>query len=797
MNLDSEEVDWLARYRAIETLIADPAGLVKNGAVFPHWINNLAFWYTREGEVGREVRIVEVERPEAARTVEFSLLVKAANEGMSDRGTAIRERDISIVSVAPAADRITFKAKNAIWEVGFDGTNAVARDPESPFVVPNPQGTATIEVRDHNLFLQRDSVEVQLTQDGESNYAYASAPLSARASQIAIGNAVEGKWSPDGTKFFTLLTDERSVRELPLIDYVPDEGVRPKVRTNLTSLPGDEHVTLFTLLLVDTISGQVNRIDHPKLPAVRMNSTVFSDEMVWWSADSSTVYFVSIPRGEARADVIACEAATGKTRLVFSEVSDSYVDVSVNVYAPALARHLPNTNKLVWYSERTGNGHLYLYDLATGEMERALTEGEWRVLQTFGSDPSEKHLYFLAAGVDSDASPYATRPMKVSISSGSSSVESLVLDSGTHRVWRPSDYDMLLDTLTSGEASTDISGFSPQKEFFVATASYLDRVPVTTLYRNDGSIVAELEVGRSDSLPPDWKWPVPFTATAADGKTQVNGILYYPHDYQEGNKYPLIDNIYGGPQVRNTPIGLFGDATQTHTAVEAAGYARLGAFVIVMDGRGTTERGKAFHDASWRRVQDASSLEDHVAAIHELAARIPDIDLERVGITGFSAGGYASALAAFRHGDLFKVAVAGGGNYDQSLFWHTWGERYHGAFDAEHYRAQAAKTYAKDLRGKILFIHGLRDHGCHPASLFQLLSELVDAHLDYDLVLLPKAAHDITGYGERKRLDYFVTHLFGGTPPKEKVRFARAIDQWAKELQESARSIDMEAADAN
>lgn len=199
---------------------------------------------------------------------------------------------------------------------------------------------------------------------------------------------------------------------------------------------------------------------------------------------------------------------------------------------------------------------------------------------------------------------------------------------------------------------------------------------------------------------------------------------------------------------------------------DAAHLAALGCFVLVLDGRGTANRERAFREASYGAVHTASNLEDHVAAIRELAQREP-IDLERVGITGFSGGGYMTAIAALRHGDFFKVAVAGGGNYDQALFWHCWGERYHGPYSAEHYAKQAARTYADGLKGRLLLVHGLLDSGCHPGALFQFVQALIDANKDVDLVLLPREGHTWGNYGARRRLDYFVQHLLHATPPHD------------------------------
>lgn len=199
---------------------------------------------------------------------------------------------------------------------------------------------------------------------------------------------------------------------------------------------------------------------------------------------------------------------------------------------------------------------------------------------------------------------------------------------------------------------------------------------------------------------------------------------------------------------------------------EAAALASLGCHVLLLDGRGTAWRERAFRQASYGAVHTASSLEDHIAAIEQLAEQSGTIDLERIGITGFSAGGYMSALAALRHGDFFKVTVAGGGNYDQAAFWHCWGERYHGPYDEAHYRVQAAKHYAAGLRGKLLLVHGLLDSGCHPGPLFQLVQTLIDENKDFDLVLIPKGQHQWTGYGQRRRIDYFVQQLFGARPPQ-------------------------------
>ncbi len=186
-----------------------------------------------------------------------------------------------------------------------------------------------------------------------------------------------------------------------------------------------------------------------------------------------------------------------------------------------------------------------------------------------------------------------------------------------------------------------------------------------------------------------------------------------------------------------------------------------------MDGRGTAERDKAFHHASYGAAHTASNVEDHIAGIRQLAARHPYIDTTRVGIYGFSGGGYMTTSAMLRFPDFFDVGVSGSGNHDQRLFWHTWGERYQGLLDGDNYLNQANLSYVKDFKGKMLFIHGLIDHGVHPGGLFQLTQALMNENKDFDLILLPQAGHELPGYGMRRMFDYFVRHLAGREPPAD------------------------------
>jgi len=710
--VSSEQPDWAFRYARADAMLHAAAG-VANGAVFPHWIDDERFWYRRSGGAGIEYRIVD-----------------AASGRMET------------VEAPPASGA-------------------------EPGVLISPDRRWGVSVRNGNLWL-RDLAgggERALTHDGEERNAYAVKPAAFRLLNPGRPELPEACWSPDSSRLFTLRTDERRVTALPLVDFAPRDGLRPEVRFTPTSAPTDRDVTEFRLVVIDIATAHHSVPDHRRLPAVRMNDTVFSAGLAWWSAAGQSVYFVDSDRGERAVRLVEWEIDTGRTRALLTETDHAYIDLGPNVYEPALVRPLPDTDELIWYSERSGYGHLYLYELTTGRLKHQLTDGAWQVHRILHVDAGRRDVLLLGGGLAPDEGPYAAKPCLVSLDGGA---PRLVSDAaGDHVVWPAQPYVGLSQLELVGEDPAQINGVSPAGGYFIETVGTPHELPRTVLRTRTGEEIAVLEVASGDRLPPDWTWPEPVRCRAADGSTELYGLLFRPPEHDPEHTYPLIDFIYPGPQMSQIPRSAFarGGIDTDLQLVEAAHLASLGAFVLLLDARGTSGRSREFHLTSYGAVQDASNLEDHVAAIRELAGHDPSIDLDRVAVTGFSAGGYAAAHAALRFGDFFKIAVAGGGNYDMRLFWHTWGDRYHGGPDPARWEAQAAKSYAGKLTGRLLIIHGLLDPACHPAGMFQLAQALIDAGQDFDLVIEPRQGHALGGHGLRKRLDYFVTHLFGDTPP--------------------------------
>jgi dipeptidyl-peptidase 4 len=749
----------LARYqRAAEIQAANAHRWILNENVVPHWIPGRdRFWYKRELAEGHRFTIVDAATGAKAVAFDHAHLAKALGE---KTGKSFDPNALPLYNLTIDADGVVrFTTLGQAWR--FDRAESLYEDaaPRGNYAL-SPDGKLGVLSMDSNLWVEdmKTGTKTQLTFDGETYYAY-GAPPAARISSSPTPYVV---WSPDSTRVLTAQTDDRKVLDLPLIDFAPQDGVRPTVFHTRAALPGDPNATTFRLVIIDVPTGHQTAIRYPPVPAVRMNDSPMEGNRVWWGADSKVAYFVDVERGEKVVHVAAVDADSGDVRELFSEKSDTYVELGSDVYETASIRPLPKTNELIWYSERSGWAHLYLYSLATGKLIRPLTSGNWLVRNILGVDENRREVYVSIAGRTPRKNPYYREIAKVNLDTGvmkvlsSSNEDHEVLEQGGI-----SNEEADLEVIAGADPKS-LVGFAPSGDYFVETVTTASMPAKTVLRDREGKLIATVEAGDASRVPRFWRWPQTVSLTAADGKTEINGLVFKPSDYDSAKKYPVIDYIYGGPQIAYVPTSF------AHGAyLEAASLAELGFVTVVIDGRGTAQRSRAFHTASYGKAETASNLEDHITGIRQLSAADPAIDGSQVGIIGFSAGGYMAASAMLRYPDFFKVGIAAGGNHDQRLFWSTWGERYEGYPAGDNYEQQANSTYAANLKGKLLLVHGLLDIGVHPAAVFQLEQALIDHNKDFDLLLFPRSHHDIPGYGTRRTWDYFVANLAGERAPHE------------------------------
>jgi dipeptidyl aminopeptidase/acylaminoacyl peptidase len=401
---------------------------------------------------------------------------------------------------------------------------------------------------------------------------------------------------------------------------------------------------------------------------------------------------------------------------------------------------------VLWFSERDDWGQLYLYDLTTGALKRKVTTGEGNVSLVLRVDEKTRDILFVGMGKEKNRDPYFRHLYRVGIDGKPLTL--LTPEDGDHSVM-----------------------LSPSGKYFVDTWSRPD-LPPTSVLRDaqSGKLIATLEQADvSRLLATGWKPPTRITVKGRDGKTDLYGLMYTPRNLDSTRKYPIINYIYPGPQAGSVGSRQFSPATRDNQAL-----AELGFVVVAIDGMGTPNRSKSFHDAYYGRMND-NTLPDQVAGMKELAQRYRFIDIDKAGMWGHSGGGFATAAAMFKYPDFFKVGISESGNHDNRLYEDDWGERYQGLLvrkpdGTDNYDIEANQTHAKNLKGKLFLAHGTMDDNVPPVNTLVVVDALVKAGKDFDLLMLPNAAHgfgNATYYMMRRRWDYFVQHLMGATPPKE------------------------------
>ncbi len=605
---------------------------------------------------------------------------------------------------------------------------------------PSPDGKKTIVLKDYNLYVRDIATgkETQLTTDGVKDFGYATdnAGWTKSTQPIVL-------WSPDSKKVAAFQQDERGVGEMYLVNTSVGH---PKLEAWKYPLPGDEVITTIQRVVIDVESGKVTRF---KMGADQHRSTLCDDIKcrgsewadVQWSPDGSKLAFVSTSRDHKQARLREADVATGEIREINEEAVETQYesgDGKVNWQV------LYGSNEYLWYSEKSGWGHMYLGNWKTGKITGQITSGEWLVRQVLRVDEKERVIYFLAAGREKGRDPYFSHLYRIGFDGKG------------------------LQLLTPEDANHEIT-FAPSGKFFFDSYSKPDVPPVSVVRDDKGKLASTLEKADiSKLLSAGWKAPIPFSVKARDGVTDLYGLLFVPTNVDPKKKYPIVNHIYPGPQG-----GSVGSRSFSPARGDCQALAELGFVVFELDGMGNPTRSKKFHDFYYGNMGD-NTLPDQIAGMKQIAARYPYVDLDRAGIYGHSGGGFATADAMFRYPDFFKVGISEAGNHDNRNYEDDWGERYVGllkknADGTSNYDDQANQSLAKNLKGKLLLAHGTMDNNVPPYNTLLVVNELIKANKDFDLIMLPNRGHGFGNepYMVRRRWDYFVKHLLGAEPPKE------------------------------
>jgi dipeptidyl-peptidase 4 len=755
-------------YRRAERFLSwNKEKYVVNADVRHHWIPGQdRLWYARVNQRGeREFIVVDAANGARAPAFDHTGLARALT---SATGAAVEPGNLPFEFFRYSNDgsAVEFLVDSQRWECSLRGhgcrTVPTAAVPE----IVSPDGKWAAFLRGHDVWLRSTAggESRALTHDGVQHYSYGRSPGS---STHAVGDVRQGiasppqvTWSPDSRFLVTHRIDEREVRDLFLVQSVPEDGsVRPKLYTYRYPMPGDEHVPRLEPVVLDVAQRRVVRLRTA--PLICSVMPLVEQYHTWWSDDSRTLYYLNRDRYSRALTLYKADPLSGEVSQVLRETTDTTLrtsnDKSTFAEDPAI-RTLSNGD-LVWFSQRDGWNHLYYYS-AKGGLRNQITRGEWVVRSVVRVDEAKRRIYFMASGRESGRDPY--QQYLYSAGLDGSDVRLLTPEEGNHDLPAMSGWSTSADFVRS---RTEAQRFASSGRYFVDSYSQPHRPPVFVVRSADGRLISRLEQADiTKLLAGGYTPPEPFQVLAADGKTFIYGTLFRPSNFDPARSYPVIDSMYPGPQGIRTQKGYTG---AVFDVLEAQSLAELGFIVITIDGRGTSYRSKAFADHSYGALAKASDLDDHVAGLRELARRYPYLDLSRVGADGVSAGGYAAARALLTHPDFYKVAVAAEGGHDNRAYISVWGETYIGPFDASAYEAASNLPLVGNLRGKLLLMHGEMDDNVSPALTLKLVNALIAANKDFELLVLPNADHGAftSRYFIRRKWDYFVRLLMGREPP--------------------------------
>ena len=571
----------------------------------------------------------------------------------------------------------------------------------------SPDKKWTVVIKEGNLFLRgEDSSIVQYTQDGNTANPYG-----------------QFQWSPDGKRL--VIFHIRPVAQKPVY-YVlssADSGMRGILKSHPYAQPGDP----FTSYEIFTINTGDQRM-------VKVNTEVYDfldyPWIHWRYGDNRYFVFEKADRGHQRFRMIETDAQTGNTRDIIDEKTNTFIYES-----RIFTWYTATTNEIIWSTEKDGWRHLYLVDAVHGAVKNQITKGDWVVRNIDSVDEKKREIWFQASGMDPAEDPYNIHYYRIGFD-------------GHHLV-----------SLTPANASHRLR-FSPDRKYFIDNYSRPDMPPVTSLHlTEDGkriSILEEADIHVYKQL--GIQMPEVFVAKGRDGVTDIWGIVCRPPGFDSRRRYPVIENIYAGPQDAFVPKNFMSYG-------EMQSMAALGFIVVQCDGMGTANRSKAFHDVCWKNLADAG-LPDRILWIKALAAKYAYVDTSRVGLYGTSAGGQNSAGALLFHPEFYKVAVSAAGCHDNRVDKQWWNEQWMGYPVGPHYGAQSNVTNANKLKGALLLIVGEADNNVPPESTFRMADALIKAGKTFDLLVVPGMDHSDGGpYGRKKKRDYFVKHLLGIDPP--------------------------------
>ncbi|GAA0880133.1 S9 family peptidase [Algoriphagus jejuensis] len=698
--------------------------------VIPSWTQeSRAFVHSTYTAEGKRFFKTDTEALTTIPAFDHSKLAKLL-EDKSGEKIDPRELPIERVSLSNGS-KVTFvwRSHNWVWNTKNDSLESLPMSDRNEMESFSPDKKWMAYSKNYNLYVKNLSTgeETQVSFDGKKGFEYAS---YYGWSDLMSGENGERpphftvNWSPDSKKIYTQIVDLRLAEKMYLLDFSKDEKFRPELLSYYRGSPGDSTVVMYIPVVFD-----LEKKTEQKLPALA--SPHFIGISLRWSEDSKKLNGFHFPRGFKEFLLLEMNTETFDIRQIYSESAPTHIN------REHAFRRLEDGTFII-SSEKSGWNQLYLHDWVTGAELHPITTGEFVVNRLSYLDEENGLLYFEASGKEAGENPYFNHLYRVNLDG--SDLQLLTPENAFHEVYISPDGKFAVDNFSAANQPTQSVLIDLKSGERIHQISKAD---ISNLSRRG------------------YKLPVPFTATAKDGKTEIHGVYFLPTTFDTKKKYPVIDYTYTGPHTSTAPK-TFKSAILGHQQATA----EIGFVVVTVDGLGGAGRSKAFSDVSYNNLGDGTT--DHVLAITQLAEKVKFLDINRVGIFGHSAGGYDAGRAMLLHPDFYKVGVASAGDHDFRMEKAWWPEMYMGYPIGDYYHEQSNITNAANLKGHLLLAHGGIDENVNPSATFKLAENLIKAGKDFDLFIWPSRNHSFGrppgDYFTKKRWDYFIEHLMGEKP---------------------------------
>ena len=694
------------------------------------------FWFRYQDSAGEHHYVVNPEKPVKHLLYDKSLII--AQLGLLRKECIDTAALQYLFSFSSDEKSVELSYKKTKYSYDFDDQRLAVSPGEGrdktrlswPPGTVSPNGQWQLYALAHNLYLGRiaDTTATVLSADAERSYSF---NINEDDTSVSRKSPTNAGWLPDSKRFYVIRKDRRRVGTMAVMYSMTFD--RPRVDTYKYELPGDKDVTQYELFIGDTAGRRLLKINIARWPDQEL-------EVVCADGRSDELFFTRKKRTLDEIELCAVNTITCQVRVVIHETSKPVINEDLFTVAV-----LNGGKDILWWSDRSGWGQYYLYG-PDGQLKNAVTQGAWTAGRILSIDTARRQIYFYGYGRESGRNPYFAHAYRVDFGGG----------------------QPLL--LTPEDATHDVF-VSKRGYYLVDNYSRINLMPESVLRDKQGALLCRLaKADLSRLYRMGWKMPEPFTVKAKDGVTDLYGIMWKPFNFDSTKKYPIISQVYPGPQIETVWTDFTVLDKYNNTSL-----AQVGFIVVCMGHRGGSPlRNKAYHTYGYGNLRDYA-LEDDKYGLEQLAAKHAYMDLNRLGIYGHSGGAAMAVTALCTYPGFYKVAVASSGNHDNTIYNRTWGENYQGLQEETdtvkikrtgtlfRFHTDINQALAKNLQGRLLLVTGESDKNVHPANTYRMADALIKAGKDFDMLVLPGQSHHYEGayqtFFQHKQWQFFARWL--------------------------------------